>query len=96
MMNRKSVLTVVAGSILLTGCGAAQQGASALPPEAVSVAKVQTSPLTIGDTFLGTVTPYIQTQLYRLGQVERLRLLMCMREMWFTKVGCLLRWMGLT
>ncbi|MFB5190716.1 efflux RND transporter periplasmic adaptor subunit [Alicyclobacillus fastidiosus] len=49
----------------VAGCGL--KGASAkstpIPPEAVSVQTVQLSSQSIGDTYLGTVTPYIQTTL---------------------------------
>ncbi|EPZ41794.1 efflux RND transporter periplasmic adaptor subunit [Alicyclobacillus acidoterrestris] len=57
------VMMLVGGGV--AGCGVT--GASAkqvsLPPEAVSIQTVQMSKQTIGDTYLGTVTPYIQTTL---------------------------------
>lgn len=48
----------------ITGCGApAQKKTLSLPPLAVSVQTVQMTNQSIGDTFLGQITPFIQTVL---------------------------------
>ncbi|SFU84327.1 efflux RND transporter periplasmic adaptor subunit [Alicyclobacillus macrosporangiidus] len=50
--------------IFLPGCGSSQKpNLPPLPPAPVSVMTVKPSPMTIGDTYLGQVTPYIQTVL---------------------------------
>lgn len=53
----------------VSGCGTknGKSGLVALPPEAVSVQTVQLSNQSIGETYLGTVTPFIQTTLAPAG-----------------------------
>ncbi|RIV19574.1 efflux RND transporter periplasmic adaptor subunit [Alicyclobacillaceae bacterium I2511] len=56
-----TVLTVAGG---LTGCATgASKLTQALPPLAVSLEIVRESPMTIGNTYLGSLTPYVQTLL---------------------------------
>lgn len=64
--NTLLVAMVVMTGGALSGCGSMQVGKQKfqpLPPEAVAVQTVESTNQSIGDTFLGTVTPYIQTSL---------------------------------
>lgn len=57
------VALIVSGGAAGCGLGGTAAKATPIPPEAVSVETIQMSKQSIGDTYLGTVTPYIQTTL---------------------------------
>ncbi|MCL6636771.1 MAG: efflux RND transporter periplasmic adaptor subunit [Alicyclobacillus sp.] len=66
--RRAAACAVAAGTaamLTLAGCGTAAPRTQTpqLPPAPVSVLTVKPTPMTIGDTFLGQITPYIQTVL---------------------------------
>ncbi|MCL6599137.1 MAG: efflux RND transporter periplasmic adaptor subunit [Alicyclobacillus macrosporangiidus] len=59
-----AAVLAVASSIFLSSCSTSQKAKlPPLPPAPVSVVTVKPSPMTIGDTYLGQITPYIQTVL---------------------------------
>lgn len=64
--KRKSVLvvlTVTVPILFVSGCSPRSKMQSSLPPLAVEVQTVSLSNLPVGSSFLGTITPYIQTTL---------------------------------
>ncbi|GMA63473.1 efflux RND transporter periplasmic adaptor subunit [Alicyclobacillus fastidiosus] len=72
LAQKQASLLISVGLIAVGGvAGCGLKGATAkstpVPPEAVSVQTVQLSNQSIGDTYLGTVTPYIQTTLAPAG-----------------------------
>ncbi|GMA51001.1 hypothetical protein GCM10025857_23580 [Alicyclobacillus contaminans] len=60
----KAAILTLSSLAFLAGCGLnGKQVATSLPPEAVAVQTVHLSKQSIGDTFIGSITPYIQTTL---------------------------------